>query len=177
MLNNLLIYRFVLLNVAYMLFLGFAWDRGLVDWAIKSDSTGITWFIAALFVLATLGCGYRIIRTASDLNALKLGKKRKAGDSKAKAFAKIEWLSDAVNHLATLGLLGTIIGFIIALSAIDISSMGNASGIKGNVSEMLSGVYIALSTTAVGTILALAHDMNMRVLKTAMNCYWADVEV
>jgi hypothetical protein len=76
--------------------------------------------------------------------------------------------------LATIGLLGTVIGFSIALSGIGDATVSNASGIKSMVGNMLGGMRIAINTTIVGVVLGMWTEVNVRMLLTASGSYWSD---
>ena len=55
--------------------------------------------------------------------------------------------------LVLLGLIGTVIGFIIAFSGVEPGSAGDVSAIGTTVTTLISGISLALYTTAVGAIL------------------------
>lgn len=57
--------------------------------------------------------------------------------------------------LVTLGLIGNVIGFLIALQDIDINSLGSDGGVQRVASQMLAGMGIAFCSTLVGAVGAL----------------------
>jgi flagellar motor component MotA len=91
-----------------------------------------------------------------------------------KDLAKVEWLASVSEWLVGLGLVGTVIGFIIALSSVDQSALLQTSGAQSAVATLMSGMRTALNTTVLGASLALWHEVNQRMLKTALVVYWAD---
>ncbi|MGB0551804.1 MAG: MotA/TolQ/ExbB proton channel family protein [Alphaproteobacteria bacterium] len=54
-----------------------------------------------------------------------------------------------------LGLVGTVIGFIVALSGVDPESVCGASAAGPMVTKLILGMSIALYTTLVGAVLYL----------------------
>lgn len=57
--------------------------------------------------------------------------------------------------LVTLGLIGNVVGFIIALQHIDIGSLGTADGVQRVAASLLAGMGVAFCSTLVGAIAAL----------------------
>jgi biopolymer transport protein ExbB/TolQ len=68
------------------------------------------------------------------------------------------------NSLVLLGLVGTVVGFIIALSGVDPQSAGNVDSIAPMVSELIHGMSVALYTTLVGAVLHLWLKVNYLIL-------------
>ena len=59
------------------------------------------------------------------------------------------------NSLVFLGLVGTVIGFIMALFGVDSKSVNGASAAGPMVTKLILGMSIALYTTLVGAVLYL----------------------
>ena len=59
------------------------------------------------------------------------------------------------NSLVFLGLVGTVIGFIVALFGVDSKSVSSASTAGPMVTKLILGMSIALYTTLVGAVLYL----------------------
>ncbi len=68
------------------------------------------------------------------------------------------------NSLVLLGLIGTVVGFIIALSGVDPDTVSDVNAISPMVSTLLSGMAVALNTTLVGAALNLWLTVNYHVL-------------
>ncbi|MGI9524690.1 MAG: MotA/TolQ/ExbB proton channel family protein, partial [Hyphomicrobiaceae bacterium] len=82
------------------------------------------------------------------------------------------------NILVFLGLIGTVVGFIIALSGIDAKSATDTSNIAGMIGRLISGMSIALYTTLLGAVLNLWLTVNYRMLATGtVNLLGAIVEI
>lgn len=56
------------------------------------------------------------------------------------------------DNLVMLGLIGTVIGFKIALSGVDPATASDPSSITPMIAVLISGVYVSLDTTLVGMI-------------------------
>jgi biopolymer transport protein ExbB len=70
-------------------------------------------------------------------------------EQSARLFRKIEYLSVIGNIAPMLGLLGTVIGMLLAFREVAVS--GGSAG----ASELAAGIYQALVTTVVGLIIAI----------------------
>lgn len=68
------------------------------------------------------------------------------------------------SSLVLLGLIGTVLGFIIALSGVSAQSATNLSETSAMVSRLISGMSVALYTTLEGAILNLWLIANYRML-------------
>jgi hypothetical protein len=181
--------RFGAINLAGFALLGAAWARGWVDIAIAADQTGLTFVIFAVF-LAGLGvCCAKLWRTGCESIAAQSALPSAGSwtsdylaaiggrDSGARAIMAStlrlklsDWIAvirQFANSLVLLGLIGTVIGFIIALSGIDPAAVSDVKSISPMVSELLSGMAVALYTTLAGATLNLWLTVNHRLLAGA----------
>jgi biopolymer transport protein ExbB/TolQ len=65
-----------------------------------------------------------------------------------------------------LGLIGTVVGFIIALSGVDPQRASDVSAISPMVSTLIRGMSTALYTTLVGSVLNIWLMVDYRLLAT-----------
>jgi len=72
------------------------------------------------------------------------------------------------NSLVFLGLIGTVIGFIIGLTGIDASAAKDADKIAPMISELIIGMSVALYTTLLGAVLNIWLNVNLRILADGM---------
>ena len=79
------------------------------------------------------------------------------------------------NTLIFLGLIGTVIGFIIALSAVDPNIAADAENVASVIATLIDGMSIALNTTLVGATLYLWLTVNYRVLTSGTVSLIAEV--
>ena len=70
------------------------------------------------------------------------------------------------NSLTVLGLIGTVLGFIIALSGVDPDVASNPSAISPMVAQLIEGMSVALYTTLVGSILSVWLGLVYQMLAT-----------
>ena len=68
------------------------------------------------------------------------------------------------NSLVFLGLVGTVIGFIVALSGVDPAHAGEVDSVAPMVSTLVKGMSIALYTTLIGALLHIWLLVNYRML-------------
>ncbi len=171
----LLVLRFALLNVVGFALLGVAYAQGLVDRVIAADPTYLCVLIFLVF-LGGLGlCARRVWQTSRELNALRdydaargsaamphlaplVG--RTAGSranlvnaARLRLSHRIAIVRNLGNTLVLLGLIGTVLGFIVALSGVDPARTDDAGAIAPMVATLISGMSTALYTTLVGSVL------------------------
>lgn len=168
--HNLLAYRFGLLNLVLLSGVGAAFASGRGQQLFLIDETRITWGIAILFVVVLIGTTREVIVASRMLNSTDGAASREEAE---KDLAKVKWLAKASDWLAALGLLGTLVGFGMAISHLSTSG-GSISDTRGIISEMMGGMGVAVSSSILGTALAMWNDVNVMMLMTALTCYWSD---
>ncbi|MBI08341.1 MAG: hypothetical protein CMM55_02360 [Rhodospirillaceae bacterium] len=72
------------------------------------------------------------------------------------------------NGLVFLGLIGTVIGFIIALSGVDPDSATEIDSVAEMVATLINGMSVALYTTLVGAVLYVWLIINHRLLTSGV---------
>ena len=110
----------------------FACDAGLVQRFLKVDSTHISLLIFGIFTLFTAIAGIDTYKVSKHGCSKIILKRVKTG-----------WFFSDV--LITLGMLGTVAGFIMMLE-------GDISAAKTALASMSKGMGIALYTTAAGVV-------------------------
>ena len=176
--RHLLILRFAVLNLVALALLGAAWMKGWVALLLDGDSTRLVALIAVVFLAGLLECARRLWQTSVELDQLAAAgpAPSPSADSPARAVAasvlrmrlaaRIAPIRHIAGSLVFLGLIGTVIGFIIALSAVDLSVAGDVSAIGPMVSTLIGGMSVALYTTLVGAILNVWLMVNYRLLES-----------
>lgn len=182
--------RFALLNVAGFALAGAAHGQGWLETIVLSDSSGITLVIAGVFLGGLALAGFRAYRISVELNQVRaynplipsrvrqyLESINARSDGSRSTLAEVLKLrlSDrlgTVRHIANtlvlLGLIGTVLGLIQALSGIRGDAAGNADAVGPMVSTLIQGMSISLYTTLVGSILNLWLMANFRLLTSGM---------
>lgn len=174
--RNLLPYRLIIANTLGASLVATLAFAGYLRPVFENDHSRLTFAIVGLFVVGTVGCWRLAWDVSAELNEARRDKCFRAASAREadKASIKIEWLDAISGWLVGLGLLGTVIGFSIALSGIDQASVADASGVQGAVAQLMTGMRVALNTTLLGAALAIWHEVNMRAVRTAMGCLWID---
>ena len=199
MYRYLLIFRFVLLNAACFGVLGAAWLQGWLDDMLASSARLMCLGIFATFLVGFATCALKIVRTSLDLDHVRDGRPAPgsraagrldrfhgadAGERRVAAellrFRMASYIS-IVGHIANalvfLGLIGTVIGFIVALSGVEPEVTGNFRQVAPMVSGLIEGMGIALYTTLAGAVLHMWLIVNHRMLATGtLQLYDAIVE-
>lgn len=170
--HNLLFYRFLLTNVLLACLAGALWLQGYV-WPVIEGGAPISYIILGLFAVGWAWSAKEIVVISADLNESKRNGITPALLAHAdKDAAKVEWLGSVAEWLAALGLIGTVLGFMVALSGI--ADATSADGALKAVAHLGEGMNLALTTTLLGASLAIWMEINVRLLKTGMAVYWSD---
>jgi hypothetical protein len=177
----LLCLRFALLNLVGFSLLAAAHAHGLVEPIVSADRTRLSVIIFAVF-LAGLGlCAIKVWHTSRDLNdarqssgdtvprLARIGSSAEsranlAGALRLRLMHRIVAVRHIANTLVLLGLIGTVIGFIIALSGVDPGHASEVTAIAPMVAALIQGMSTALYTTLVGAVLNLWLMANYQLL-------------
>lgn len=183
---GLLVLRFALLNLVAFGLLGAAWVQGLVGLVTAADKTRICLVIFAVFAAGFGMCVRLVWRVSRELDAARsedlynapaleelLDPVRRCGtDQRASLVGalrlrlsqRISVIRQIASNLVLLGLIGTVVGFIIALSGVDPSRAGDVSTMAPMVARLIEGMSTALYTTLVGSILNIWLMASYQVL-------------
>jgi hypothetical protein len=173
--KRLLIYRFTIINSMFVAIVASLSWLGLTLPIFTNDASYLSYAIAGLFVLGWGWSLKEVLQTSWALDAAKVDGYPPAQNwDYDKAAVKTEWLENISEWLVGLGLLGTVVGFSIALSGIDQGSLMQAQGAQNSVGTLMEGMRTALSTTLLGAALAIWHQVNLRMLRTAFVSYWTE---
>jgi MotA/TolQ/ExbB proton channel family len=183
----LLLLRFAVVNLVALALLGAAWLKGWVALILAGDSTHQVLLIAGVFAYGLIRCAGKIYSASVELNQVRepplSGPSQlrtyldniRGHDSQSRAISaaalKMMLLSEigSIRHIANslvfLGLLGTVIGFIMALSGVDADTAGDVKSIAPMVTTLIDGMSVALYTTLVGAVLNIWLMLNYRLLE------------
>ncbi|MDG2482017.1 MAG: MotA/TolQ/ExbB proton channel family protein [Alphaproteobacteria bacterium] len=186
--SYLLLLRFALLNIIAFALVALAFANGLIQQAFDADATRFVAVIALVFAAGLALTTWRVMWTSSQLN--KARNFDPAQPSRAARYITSVSTKDAqsrqtmasglrlelsqnitvIRHIGSslvfLGLIGTVIGFIIALSGVDPDLAGEAETIGPMVSALIAGMSTALTTTLVGGVLNIWLMANYQLLST-----------
>ncbi len=177
------------LSAALVLF-GAAWmqHRGLWQALIQGDPSGISLGIVALSVLTTGWCGRRawLLRqqaqggAASSWRAAWRADRLQAPDMAANLLSERShgphetawWLAAAT---IKLGLLGTVVGFIVMATQIGRMPTFDIDQVQALLKQMTQGMAIALYTTLVGLMANLWLGLQLLLLDRMADRIVADI--
>ena len=193
----LLLTRFIVINFFFGALILAAFGQGWLDTMISARLAELTLIIVAVFLYGLAACGWKIWRLTVELNGLATERLPddnpltryfdhvEASDSQSRALQAVTLrleLTDrivSVRHIANtlifLGLIGTVIGFIIALSAVDPNTAADAENVASVIATLIDGMSVALNTTLVGATLYLWLTVNYRVLTSGTVSLIAEV--
>lgn len=173
--------RFAAINLFGLAGLVLAWINGWVAVIVETDTSYICTMIFALFLVGMAATAWRIEKLTAELDCIERGEGGRldhyrqallAGGSNAtrslelRLFGRIAFIRQIANALVMLGLIGTVVGFVMALQGVSASGAGDASSIGGMVGSMIKGMGVALYTTLVGSVLNLWLGANFQILVT-----------
>jgi MotA/TolQ/ExbB proton channel family len=183
----LLLLRFILANVLALALVGAAAGQGWIGMVFKADTGGYSLAIVAVFLVGLVWSCQRALQISRGLNEIKEWQtlprgamppylrlaEARDGQSRAllastlrlKLAARIMPIRHIANSLVLLGLIGTVIGFVIALSGVRPEVVSDVNSIGPMVSTLIGGMSIALHTTLVGSLLHLWLMVNVRLLE------------
>ncbi|MGI9384556.1 MAG: MotA/TolQ/ExbB proton channel family protein [Methyloligellaceae bacterium] len=184
----LLVLRFALMNLVAMSLVAAAYLQGWLNGLLAKYTMSLSAVIFGVFLYGLVLCGLKIWQTSVALNQVKSGTPdpgSKAarylasiqsgdGDSRSirigmlrlKLSHGIGIVRQIANSLVFLGLIGTVIGFIIALSGVDPAAATEVSSVAPMVSTLITGMSVALYTTLLGAVLNVWLSLNHRLLAT-----------
>ena len=182
----LLVLRFALFNLAAFALLGAAYMQGWIEMIAEGDGSRLSVVIFAVFTGGLAICAQKVWRISMDLECVRIfdpcrrswaatylnevsgrgsGSRRITGSAlRVNIASRIAVVRHVANSLVLLGLIGTVLGFVIALSGVDPQAAGDVRAITPMVSDLISGMSVALYTTLVGAVLNLWLMVNYRIL-------------
>ncbi len=180
--------RFCLVNIVATALMAAAYFQGWLDGVLGAHLVELSAVIVMVFLYGLVLCGSRIWRHGVDLNGVAAGtpdagtrvgrylshasganadsRSIHAGALRLKLTDRIVGVRHVANSLIFLGLIGTVIGFIIALSGVDPAAASEVENVQAMVATLISGMSVAMYTTLVGAVLYVWLIVNHRILVT-----------
>ena len=112
------------------------WIAGIASKPFEGDNAFLCWLIVGIAVLGIL-CVF--LQRWSD----------------------VDWLA---THVVRIGLLGTVVGLIIAFSAAKAGGSADPNEIKPMIAAVVDGMYVSLYSTLLGIATNLWLKINLRLL-------------
>lgn len=183
---NLFLLRFAVLNILALSLVVIGWMEGWIHRIIDGDVTRISLLIVALFVIGWAICAYHVLQCAQEMKLLTGAAsnstekyqeyfalvEKASADSRlaiseclrSRLYSRISVIRVIANNLVIFGLIGTVIGFVIALAGVDSAKVADAASIGPMVSTLIQGMSVALYTTLVGAVLHVWLIMCYQIL-------------
>ena len=187
----LLLLRYSLVNAVGFVFILVVYSQGYLNKAIKSDVTNVVVLIIFIFLIGLTLASIKAFWISRELNhAYSIQKKEKSvlndfikiskkldassrsnliSSTRINISVKISNIKFIANILVILGLIGTVIGFIIALSGVDGSVSSNPDEVGKMVASLVQGMSVALYTTLAGSILSVWLNICYQILSNGAN--------
>jgi len=179
--KNALIYKWLVGNTFAFLLLFMVASQGWIGLVLKSDASYLTWAMAAVFIIFWCISSYQMVRINREITrfmssspvgvaaeyyeTLRVKNRNQAGALldqgllasalRARMLLDIHNTQFVANTLILLGLIGTVVGFVIAVSGLGdtIGEGESVERIRGVLGQIINGMGVALFTTLVGSIL------------------------
>lgn len=183
------LYQFAALNLPGVALLGIAWHRGWLDNLVAVDPTRLTLVIVAVFAVGMLLAVHRLWRIDHELDCIRSFnppadawarryrdevRGRSSGSRSIAASTLRIRVTDyiaVIRHVAgslvLLGLIGTVVGFIVALSGVDPDKAADVNSMTSMVATLIQGMSVALYTTLAGAVANLWLMVNYRLVASA----------
>lgn len=184
--SYLLWLRFSVVNIAALAIAAAAYMQGWIDTILQSDNTGLCLVIFGAFAVGLALSAHKTLETSRELNCVRDfdpprwsrsaryleavsgrnadSRSLVASALKLKLATRISIVRHIGNSLVVLGLIGTVIGFIIALSGVNPETVGDVKAVGPMVSTLIQGMSVALYTTLVGSVLNIWLMLNYQLL-------------
>jgi hypothetical protein len=157
--------RFCIVNIACTALVIAAQMQGWASMIFEADLSYLTSVITVVLLYGLALCAWKLWRMDRVVSrAFDPGDVKKAKEQVAAYIEGIRWLS---RRLVELGLVGTVIGFIIAFSGMDADVIGDVDSASAMIGVVITGMGVALYTTLVGMLASLWLHVNYRVLRAA----------
>lgn len=161
---NKLLAKFLVLNFAGLGLLATAFLHGIAQRVIAVDTSYVSLIILALFALALISATTK----AWELSGLLAGSRklnfRNPRSAEIALLSNISHIKVIGAALVILGLIGTVIGFILSTASIDPNTVSDVNQVGTLVGGLLHGMGVAFYTTLVGAIFSLWLSLNYQIL-------------
>lgn len=191
------LYQYAALNLPAAVLAGVAWQRGWLDTLVTVDPTRLTVVIIAVFAVGMVVAAHRLWRLDQEIETAH------GGDALADSWSA-RYLDEARHHssgsrglvasalrmrvtdnisvirhiagiLVLLGLIGTVLGFIMALSGVDPEKAADVTSMTPMVATLIQGMSVALYTTLAGAVANLWLMVNYRLVTSTAVRLLADL--
>lgn len=128
--------KLFILNFAGLCFVVWAAWLGYVQFVFSHDVSHLSYLIVAVFVASLAGI---FLGRTGHIERVEV------------------WL-------VTLGLIGNLIGFVLAMHGIDTGALGTAEGVQKVAANLLAGMGVAFCSSLVGAVASIWISVNAWVV-------------
>jgi len=162
--------RFLIINTAAFALLIAAWLKGWLGMIVAADRSYMTLVIAGALAIGLYLCASRMIGLRHYVSSLKypaLSEPRRTV-----LLMRIGMVRHIANNLVMLGLIGTVLGFVIAFAGIEPGMIGDTEMAASMITQVVDGMGVALYTTLVGAIAHIWLYGCYKILEHAATAAW-----
>lgn len=184
--DTTLLPRWIILNASLVAMFAAAFYYGVLDRFLIDDTFithGIIAFFAVVLIsnLRTVWAIHHTWKTVGD-RKLVYASERAAGRDAEQRDLLVEELSRFMSGyklagtiLVSLGLLGTVIGILLAFGGVSPDIIGDPDAAAGTIVMLLSGLTTAFNTTLVGIVGMIWNTINLYLMKTDISRFFTTV--
>ena len=201
---NILLYKWLVINSFAGLLLYVAWLEDWIMLVVEGDASYLSLVMGVVFIVFWLISSYFVITVNREIVRFAGGQtsgvaaeyfdkiRRKSAKMagqlvdqymlasvlRTRLMMPIQVVNYVSNMLILLGLIGTVVGFVIAVSGLGDSLAGgeNLQRIQGVLGQIVTGMGVALFTTLVGSVLGgLWLQLHYQMLARAIGGLMADI--
>ncbi len=182
MLKHLLLFRFIIFNTLMSGMMAWFISKGWLGLVLAADPTGISLSIMVLFSLTFLSTVRQLWKIGKDKDAAKNNNvinEPPLYKRILKRSIKLRSIKLSAETMTVLGIIGTVVGFIVAFTIQDASMLASidVGSMPGVIFGMIKGMSIALYTTLTGAIFGLWTTWNHAMIKDAVDILKVDRDV
>lgn len=119
----------------------------------QKDSSCLSFVTLVLFFITTIFCGIHTFSLCRESETFKKERQTASSIARLQYYERLEEIGWFISELClTLGMMGTIIGFIMMLSGFETIDMSNPQTIQNLLTQLGKSMATALYTTIVGLV-------------------------
>lgn len=162
--NWLLVARLAIVNIACVVLFIIGLVSGVVQDVLVKDTSYISIGIFCVFLFGLAVAVSSAVYISRHLNRTVSTSPTAITAMQRRLSARLATVNEIGSWLVMLGLIGTVIGFIQSLSGVQTDTALDASATLKMIVTLVEGMYVALYTTAVGSVLYLWLRFNYRIV-------------
>jgi len=145
----------------------FAYDFGVFELFYEKDITRLSFVITFLFLIASTCCGIKSFQISKILKEKIITEGIRKKIRKIEKTENLGWfLSDIC---LTIGMIGTVIGFIIMLVGFGTTDVSDSQSIQNLMGQISSGMSTSLLSTLAGLVCSVLLKLQFFNLSQSLN--------